>query len=160
VNELILIATLIGNLTITSYRPVKEQTDSSPFYTSTGEHVRAGGAAASRDILCDVCMKLHQRCQFTEYVMKLHYGDWLYIDRYGYRQVNDVMGEYTKQRVKGKVVRIPIKRQIDIFVWTYEQEKSVNVQKLDVFKVDNTRRKTNPAHYEISGTGTIRGGRP
>lgn len=133
--SLILIATLIGNLTVTSYRPVKEQTDNSPFYTSTKEHVRAGGCAASRDLLCGACRKLHRRCQHPEYAKKLHYGDWLYIGQHGYRQVNDVMGAYTTQRVKGKKVRIPINNQIDIFVWTYDQEKKINVQKLNVFKV-------------------------
>lgn len=134
-NSLILIVTLIGNLTITSYRPVKEQTDSSPFYTSTKEHVRAGGCAASRDLLCGACRKLHRRCNHPEYKEKLHYGDWIYIDTYGFRQINDVMADYTTQRVKGKKVRIPLRQHIDIFVWTHEQEHSVNVKKLNVFKV-------------------------
>lgn len=137
-NSLILIATLVGNLTVTSYRPVKEQTDNSPFYTSTAEHVRAGGCAVSRDLLCGACRKLHRRCERPDNPTKLHYGEWLYIGKYGYRQVNDVMGDYTTQRVKGKKVRIPIRRHIDIFVWTLKQERSVGVRKINVFKIKET----------------------
>ena len=134
-NSLLLIATLIGTLTVTSYRAVPEQTDNSPFYTSTGEHVRAGGCAVSRDLLCGACRKLHRRCKHPEYAKKLHYGDWLYIGKYGYRQVNDAMGEYTTHRVKRKKVRTPIRRHIDVFVWTWNQEHAVGVQHINVFKI-------------------------
>jgi hypothetical protein len=72
--------------------------------------------------------------------------------------VNDVMGDYTTQRVRGKKIRIPIRRHIDLFVWTHAQEKSVGVQHLDVFKVDS--RIFDPAQFEISAGGTIKGGRP
>ena len=136
---LLITAILIGNLTVTSYRPVKEQTDDSPFYTSTGEHVRSGGCAVSRDLLCGACMRLHKRCDQPQNAQKIHYGDWLYVGQYEYRQVNDVMGPYTKQRVNGKIVKIPISNHIDVFVWTYEQEKSVNVKKLKVYKVNKPK---------------------
>lgn len=138
-NSLILIATLIGNLTITSYRPVKSQTDSSPFYTSTGEHVRAGGCAISRDQLCGACRRLHHRCQHPEYAAKLHYGDWLYIERYGYRQINDVMGarqHYTIRTKNGrKVMFKTIRKSLDIFVEKWSEEHSINVKHLTVFKI-------------------------
>lgn len=89
----------------------------------------------SRDLLCGACTKFHHRCARPDNPTKLHYGDWLYIEGYGYRQVNDAMGEYTTQRVRGKRVRIPIKQHIDIFVWTYGQEKSVGVKSANVYKV-------------------------
>jgi hypothetical protein len=154
-----LVATLVGNLTVTSYRAVKEQTDNSPFYTATGEHVRAGGVAVSRDLLCGACMKLHRRCGKPGSSTKLHYGDWLYVEKFGYRQVNDVMGAVTAQRVKGKVVRIPIKRHIDLFVWTWDQEHAVGVRKLDVFIVkDQITERSGPALFEVDTSGTLKGG--
>ena len=133
--NLILIAAYIGNMVVTSYEPKKEQTDSTPFNTSTGERVRAGGVAISRDLLCGACRKLHHRCARPDNPTKLHYGDWLYVDRYGYRQVNDVMGAYTTQKVHGKRVRIPIRNHIDLFVWTWKEEHAVQVQTLAVYKV-------------------------
>ena len=143
--ELILNTVLIGVLTVTSYRPIPEQTDNTPFNTSTTEYVRAGGCAVSRDLLCGACRKLHWRCKHPEYPKKVHYGDWLYIDGYGFRQVNDVMGEYKTQRVKGKKVKIKIERQIDIFVWTYKEEKKVNVKQRNVWiikqELNHERRK-------------------
>ena len=38
-NTLILIVTLLGNLQVTSYRSVPNQTDNSPYFTSIGERV-------------------------------------------------------------------------------------------------------------------------
>lgn len=140
--SLIVIAVLVGKLTITSYRAVPEQTDSTPYYTSTNEHVRAGGCAISRDLLCPACRKLHRRCNHPDNTTKLHYGDWLYIDGYGYRQVNDVMGAYSVERVHGKKVRTPLVRRIDIFVWTWKQEHSVGVRDADVFNVKETEYET------------------
>lgn len=133
--SLVLIAILIGQLKITSYRPIPQQTDSTPFHTSTGEKVRAGGCAVSRDLLCGACTKLHKRCKHPEYPKKLHYGDWLYIRGFGYRQINDVMGDYSTQRVKGKKVRFPIRQAVDIFVEKWAEEHSVGVQFKDVYKV-------------------------
>lgn len=158
--KLLIAATLIGRLTVTSYRPVKSQTDDSPYNTSTGEHVRTGGCAVSRDLLCDVCMKMHRRCPFTQYKSKLHYGDWIYVERYGFRQANDIMGAYTTQRINGRKVRLPIRRHIDIFVWTHEQEAAVDVQKLSVFRVDaETAASPDPERYRVHNDGTFRGGR-
>lgn len=133
--SLIVIATFIGQMVVTSYRAVPEQTDNTPFYTSTNEHVRAGGCAISRDLLCGACRKLHHRCKRPDNPTKLHYGDWIYIDGYGFRQVNDVMAAYTVERHGKRKVRRPIRQQIDIFVWTWKQEHSVNVKHLNVFKI-------------------------
>lgn len=133
--KLIIVAVLIGELTITSYRSVTKQTDSTPFYTSTGAHVEAGGVAVSRDLLCGACRKLHHRCQHPEYTKKIHYGDWLYISGYGFRFVNDCMSKTSDIRVKGRWIKRPIFNQIDIWVSSYREEKTVGVQKLEVYKI-------------------------
>lgn len=135
-NALVLLTVLVGNLTITSYRPVKEQTDDSPFHTSTGQKVRAGGIAISRDLLCGACRKLHHRCAHPEYAKKLHYGEWLYINDYGFRQINDVMGDYSTVRIKGKKVHIPIRQHVDIFVEKWSEEHAINVRRRLVYKVE------------------------
>lgn len=109
---------------MTGYRSTTQQTDDSPFYTSTGEHVQRGGAAVSRDLLCGACRKLHHRCLHPDYPSKLHYGDWLYIRDAGFLRVNDVMGAYTRQRVKGKIVRIPITEHIDVWMAGLNEERA------------------------------------
>lgn len=133
--SLIILTLFLGHLKITSYRAVPAQTDSTPFYTSTGERVGAGGVAISRDLLCGACKKAHTRCREASKLEALiHYGDWLYVDGYGFRRVNDVMGEYSSARVEGRIKRFLIRKQIDIFVSSYEEEKIVNVKKRAVFK--------------------------
>lgn len=144
--ELIVTAVLIGKLTITSYRAVPDQTDSTPYYTSTNEHVRAGGCAVSRDLLCPACKALHRRCSHPENPTKIHYGDWLYVRGYGYRQANDVMGlrEHYWIRTSAGRRRMfkTIRRQIDLFVGTWKEEHSVNVRHADVFNVKEVVRET------------------
>lgn len=132
---LILAATIIGNLVITSYRATPQQTDSSPFYTSTGNKVRAGGCAISRDLLCGACRKLHHRCKHPEYDKKIHYGEWLYVSEYGFRQVNDCMGAYSTVRKGKKKIHIPIVHHVDLFVEKWSEEHSIGVKQRDVFKV-------------------------
>lgn len=105
--ELVLIVTLVGNLTVTSYRSVPEQTDDSPFYTSIGEHVHKNGVAVSQDMLKSGVVK---------------YGDVLYIEGIGFKVVNDVMNARHKNH-------------LDIWVETYEQEKAIGVRKLVVYRV-------------------------
>lgn len=137
--DLVLKAVFIGCLTVTSYRSVPGQTDDTPFYTSINEHVRAGGCAISRDLLCGACRRLHRRCDRPDNPTKLHYGDWLYIERYKFRQVNDVMGAREHYWVKTKHGRkrmfVTIRRHIDIWVGKWNEEHSVNVQHLKVYKV-------------------------
>jgi len=133
--KLALIVTLIGNLTVTSYRSVPQQTDSTPFHTSTGAHVEPGGAAISRDLLCGACRKLHKRCRHPEYQKKIHYGDWLLVEGYGFRFVNDCMSDTSSIRVKGKRKKRIIRNQIDLWVRSYKEEKSVNVKQLKVYKI-------------------------
>lgn len=129
----------LGIFTVTSYRAVKNQTDSTPYNTSTTEHVRAGGCAISRDLLCPACRRLHKRCQHPEIKGRIHYGDWLYVDRYEFRQVNDVMGDRVHYRIKTKngkkLLFKTIRQALDIFVETKKEEHSVNIQKLNVYKI-------------------------
>lgn len=133
--KLTLVAVLIGNLTVTSYRSVPQQTDSTPYHTSTGAHVEPGGAAISRDLLCGACRKLHKRCRHPEYQKKIHYGDWLFVEGYGFRFVNDCMSNTSDIRVKGRVKRKLIRNQIDIWVRTYQEEKAIDVKRVNVFKI-------------------------
>ena len=133
--NLVFVAVLIGELTVTSYRSIPAQTDSTPFHTSTGAHVEPGGAAVSRDLLCGACRKLHKRCRHPEYAKKLHYGDWLYVDGYGFRFINDVMGKTSTTKVKGRRHKRIITNQIDIWVSSYKEEKIVGFSKLKVYKI-------------------------
>lgn len=133
--NLVLVAVLVGNLTVTSYRSVTKQTDSTPFHTSTGAGVEPGGAAISRDLLCGACRKLHKRCEHPEYKKKIHYGDWLFVEGYGFRFVNDCMSDTSIIRVKGKKKKRIITNQIDLWVGSYREEKSVGVKQLKVYKI-------------------------
>lgn len=93
--NLILISLFIGNMGVTAYRSVPEQTDNSPFITSTGERVCKDGVAVSQDLLKSKRVK---------------YGDWLYIEGIGLKRVNDTMN-------------IRFKNHIDIWVKSLEDEK-------------------------------------
>lgn len=134
--NLVCVAILIGELTVTSYRSVPQQTDTTPYHTSTGAHVEPGGVAVSRDLLCGACRKLHKRCAHPEYTKKIHYGDWLYISGYGFRFVNDCMSMTTSIRVKGKVKKRLILNQVDIWVRSYNEEKTVGTKKLKIYKIN------------------------
>lgn len=101
--NLVLIAVLIGNLTVTSYRSVPNQTDDTPFHTATGERVSVRGCAVSRDLL-------------KRWGGPLDYGDLLYIDGVGFRFVNDCMAMRHKNAV-------------DIWVETLTDEKRIGVRK-------------------------------
>jgi 3D (Asp-Asp-Asp) domain-containing protein len=100
--KLILAAILLGNLQITSYRSVPSQTDKSPWITSIGARVHPHGCAVSRDLL-----KANGGT--------LNYGDWIYIEGYGLKVVNDCMGVKSKQA-------------IDIWVATKAEEHRINVK--------------------------------
>lgn len=132
-NQIIIIGSLLGNLTVTSYQSLVSQTDDSPLYTSTGEHVHSGGVAISRDLLCPACRRLHHRCKQPDNPTKLHYRDWLYSPKYGFLQINDVMGatKYDKKTKK----RYKITNAIDIWVPSYKAEKSVGQSIQPVYKV-------------------------
>jgi len=135
-NSLIIVSWLIGTLTITSYRSVPQQTDSTPFHTSTNERVRSGGAAVSRDLLCGACRRLHARCRRPEVRSKVHYGDYVLVKGHGILRVNDIMGvtKYDKKTKK----RYPITKAIDIWVSSYKEEKAIGVQKREVYLINRS----------------------
>lgn len=101
--KLILIPILIGNMVLTSYRSVPNQTDSSPYTTSIGERVHPHGVAVSRNLL-------------RRWGGPLDYGDTIYIEGYGIKVVNDCMHERYKNHV-------------DIWVATYKEEKAFGTRK-------------------------------
>ena len=116
--QLILISLFLGNLQVTSYRSVPEQTDSSPFFTSIGDKVCRDGVAVSQDLLKS---------------KKIKYGDWLYIEGVGLKRVNDTMNKR-------------FKNHLDIWVGSLEEEKKFHKKfgdkKLNVWVV-NFKGETN-----------------
>lgn len=119
-NELMMIVTLLGNMTITSYQPIEAQTDSSPWTTSIGERVHPHGVAVSRDML-------------KRWGGPLNYGDWLYIEGYGFKVVNDCMSDTKWDKVNK--VRVPITRSVDIWVPNRAEEAKIGVKKRNVYRV-------------------------
>jgi len=107
--NLVLVAVLIGNMTLTSYRSVPNQTDSTPYHTSIGERVSVRGCAVSRDLL-------------KRWGGPLNYGDLIYIEGIGYKFVNDCMAARHKQSV-------------DVWVDTYEREKEFGVRSGQIWLV-------------------------
>lgn len=122
---------LIGTLTVTSYRPIPQQTDSSPMFTSTGERVRDGGIAVSQDLLCKRCKLKHRRCsQPTD--KGIHYGDSLYLAKYRrFYTVNDTMNARHKRHVDILVFSYPEEKRVgrfkdDVYVLTYMEQEDIN----------------------------------
>lgn len=98
-NAAVLVLLLLGNMQITSYRSVPEQTDSTPFITASGQHVHSSGVALSRDLL-------------KRWGGIVEYGDVVYIEGYGFKVVNDTMNRRHRDH-------------IDIWVATTEEEKEI-----------------------------------
>ena len=90
---LLLAPIFLGNLQITSYRSVPEQTDSSPFIAADGHHVHPYGVAVSRD--------LHQR-----WGGPLKFGDVLYVEGVGFKVVNDTMNKRHRTAIDVWVKRL------------------------------------------------------
>ncbi len=134
---------LLGTIVVTSYRSVPGQTDSSPFYTSTGEQVSNSGVAISQDRLCKACRRLHRRCAHPENQTAIHYGDCLYIDNVGMRIVNDCMGRqkhyYIRTKAGFKKLFIKQTNWLDVWVGSYKEEHNFHRRfkghKLMVYKV-------------------------
>lgn len=110
-------AILLGVLTVTSYRPVPEQTKPECVNryrctTSIDDGVTKFGVAVSQDMLKDG---------------RVHYGDVLWIDGYGYRIVNDCMGPRHRNA-------------IDLMVLTREEEKAVGVRHKKVLLVTEPKQ--------------------
>ena len=132
--KIFLLSILIGNMTITSYRSVPEQTDSDPFITATGEYTGSHGVALSRDLL-------------KRWGGPIDYGDHIYIEGYGIKVVNDCMADYwclqykmiggKKRCVKKKYIR----NHIDIWVATSREEKNVGWRKGHVILIKIKEKK-------------------
>lgn len=114
--NLILATVLIGQMTITSYRSVPSQTDSSPYYTSIGERVSPHGVAVSRDLL-------------KRWGGPLDYGDLIYVEGIGFKVVNDCMAARHKNSV-------------DIWVESYPEEKAIGVRKGCIWIIHPIRRES------------------
>lgn len=109
-------AILLGILTVTSYRPVAEQTKpecTSRYHctTSIDDGVTKFGVAVSQDLLK---------------AGRVHYGDVLWIDGFGYRIVNDCMNAR-------------IKNAVDMMVFTRNEEKRVGTRTIKVYVISNGR---------------------
>lgn len=98
---------LLGVLTVTSYRPIPAQTDDSPTWTSIGDRTTRFGCAVSQDLLKSG---------------RVHYGDIIFIQGFGYRVVNDTMN-------------IRHKNHVDLLVLTRDEEKAVGIRHINVYKV-------------------------
>ncbi len=83
---ILLCGILVGPVSITSYRSVPSQTDSSPFITSIGERVHPHGIAVSQNLL-------------KRWGGPLNYGDMVYIEGVGFKIVNDVMNPRHKNAI-------------------------------------------------------------
>ena len=126
--KIILISILIGNMTVTSYRSVPGQTDSTPFRTSINERVTPHGVALSRDLL-------------KRWGGPIDYGDYIYIEGYGIKVVNDCMANYrclqykTIENRKRCVEKKYIRKHVDIWVKTYKEEKKIGWRKGNIFLI-------------------------
>jgi len=76
--KLFLISLFIGNLNVTAYQPIEEQTDASPCITASNRYVHIDGVAISRD--------LH-----VNYGGELEFGDMVFIKGVGFKVINDLM---------------------------------------------------------------------
>jgi 3D (Asp-Asp-Asp) domain-containing protein len=120
------IAVFIGYLTVTTYRPVKEQTDDTPYYTAINVRVYKGGCAVSQDLLKKGVLK---------------YGDTVYVDTVGFFRVNDTMNKR-------------IKKSVDIFCYNLKEQKVterlIGGKKLRVWLLTGSPPQEN---YQLVGVG-------
>lgn len=121
-NEIVLFIGILLNssMTITSYRSIKSQTDSSPNFTSIGDFTHKGGCAVSRDLL-------------SRWNGPCNYGDYIYVESLGIYKINDVMGDTGYDRVAHK--RFKIRQHIDLWVSSYDEEKKIGLQHHKVFLI-------------------------
>ncbi len=114
----------VGVLQLTSYQPVAEQTDATPFLTSIAHLTHPFGVAISQDLL-----RLGVIC----------YGDVILVDGYGLYVVNDVMGAYTYRSDP------PVKqeRAVDILVMGRQHEALIGVQHRQVWAMRSPVRACN-----------------
>lgn len=115
-SNLVLTVIFLGNLTVTAYRSEPNQTDDSPYITSIGERVHKYGIAVSQDLL-------------KKNGGPLEYGDLVYVERLGWKVVNDCMNDRHRNRA-------------DIWVETFKQEQEFDQKYRNTkFKIFIVRRK-------------------
>lgn len=106
-------------ITLTSYQPIRSQTDDSPHYTSIGTRVSDTGIAVSRDLLCPMALnkdlRIKRHSSKVCRIKRIHYGDSLYVQGFGFKVVNDCMNKRHRNRV-------------DVFVWTHKEEKQIGTR--------------------------------
>ena len=122
---MILEAILLGTMTVTSYRPVPEQTKPECknrhfCETSIGENVSELGVAVSPDLLASG---------------RVHYRDCIHIPGVGFRIVDDT----TNKRLHNA---------IDVFVYEKSQERAFGVRHLKVWVV----RDSSKTEIAVRGT--------
>lgn len=119
------VCVLFYGISVTAYRSVPDQTDSTPYVTSTGETVHHGGAAISRDLLCPACRRHHARCASPVRIDKLHYGDVVSVPGAGWYAINDAMGEYVTKTIGGRKTRVVQTMGLDIWVNSKKKEADI-----------------------------------
>jgi 3D (Asp-Asp-Asp) domain-containing protein len=102
-------------VSVTCYNPTVEQCDKNPTINASGEHVRYGDIAVSRDL-----------------IKKIPFGSMVLVKGKPY-YVADTMGEYaTHKDSNGKIVRILQRNRMDILKTDYNEASEWGCQKLDV----------------------------
>lgn len=109
-----------GFMWVTAYQSVPEQTDNSPFHTSTGERTNRLVVAVSQDQLCKVTKQCRRNVKLCCKPEAVHYGDVVKIEGIGYRIVADVMHERHKNR-------------FDVWVASLAEEKRIPEKKRRVW---------------------------
>ena len=129
-----LLIVLLGTMTVTAYRPVPSQTDSTPTYTSINDRTTKFGIAVSQDLLESG---------------EIQYGDVLKVDGLGLRIVNDTMARRHT-------------RSVDLLVLTREEEKRVGIRRCKIWRIrngDGERKEAGKRHSRIQ-TAKREGPRP
>jgi hypothetical protein len=106
--DALILTVFLGTATITSYQPIRSQTDDSPTWTSIGDRTTKYGVAVSRDFLESG---------------EIRYGDILKIDGIkGLRVVNDTMNARHK-------------RSVDLLVFTHAEEKRIGTRHGRIWRI-------------------------
>jgi len=126
-NGPLVVLCLVGQLTVTSYRSIPSQTDSTPYHTSIGQRTHAHGIAVSRDLLANGTFK---------------YGDLVYVEQVGFKFVNDTMHERWVKR-------------LDVWVESLEEERRFHRKfkgkQLRVWKVEKVWTEPLGAGKRLNG---------
>lgn len=127
------IVILLSSITVTSYQPIRSQTDDSPTITSIGVRVNKHGVAVSRDLLCPMALckdlRIKRHSSSVCRLRRIHYNDAIYIEGYGWKIVNDCMNKRHK-------------RAVDILVFSKEEEHKIGTRHgLKVWVVQHEKEK-------------------